>query len=182
MQGDDADNSSPRTRTEGREVVKRFLCAVLVTAVAYVIYDLVHQDFSSRYAFGFTAVGIWAFGVTTLLFVHLCRPKIRHRRRQASIALLFYFGTYVYLSSAGEYHFSQSGKIRYSFGLSVSDVSIWQPLFLHWEPFQNIYAQSTFRGSTLGYYYSPLIIIDRLWFHPTRTLITDQMVLETNAK
>ena len=182
MQGDGADNSSPRTRTDGRDVVKYFLYAVLAVAIACVVYDLIQQDYSSRYAFGFTAVGIWAFGLTALLVVHLCRPSIRHRKKQAAIAVFVYVGTYAYFTSAGQYYFSQSGKVRYSFGLSACDVSIWQPRFLDWQPFQNVYGQSTSRGSTLGYYYAPLIFIDRLWFHPTRTLIADKMPRDTEAK
>ncbi|MBL8818568.1 MAG: hypothetical protein JNL58_21245 [Planctomyces sp.] len=182
MRCDDAEHSSPRTPKDSRVVIKYFLYAVLGIAIAYVFYDLIQQDYSSRYAFGFTAVGIWAFGLTALLVVHLCRPSIRHRKKQAAIALFVYVGTYVYFTSAGQYDFSQSGKVRYSFGISASDVSIWQPRFLDWQTFQNVHGQSTSRGSTLGYYYAPLIFIDRLWFHPTRTVIAEKMPRDTDAK
>ncbi len=181
MQGDHAEGSSPYPRQD-RAVVRYLLSAMLVTVIVCVISDLIHHDYSSRYSFGFTAVGIWAFGVTALLFVQLCRPSNQHRKQLVAIALLVYVGSYVYFTSAGEYQLSQSGKIRYSSGHTVSDVSIWQPRFLHWQPFQDIYMQSTSRGSMLGYYYSPLIIIDRQWFHPTRTLIEDEIVPEADAK
>jgi len=182
MQLDDAARSEPNPRNDCRFILKCFVYAVLITTIAYVIYDLTQEDYSSRYAFGFTAIGIWAFGVTALLIGHLCRPSTRHRTKQTAILLFVYLGTYVYFTSGGEYEFSQSGKPRYSFGLSVSDVSIWHPRFLHWELFHNIQGKSTSRGSTLGYYYSPLIIIDRLWCHPTRQLFADEMPSEPDAK
>ncbi|MBL8815492.1 MAG: hypothetical protein JNL58_05650 [Planctomyces sp.] len=181
MHSNHAEGSSPQPRQD-RAVVRYLLSAMLVTVSVCVIFDLIHHDYSSCYAFGFTAVGIWAFGVTALQFVHLCRPSNQHRKQVFAIALHVYVGSYVYFTSAGEYQLRQSGKIRYSFGHPVSDVSIWQPRFLHWQPFQDIYMQSTSRGSMLGYYYSPLIIIDRQWFHATRTLIEDEIMPEADAK
>lgn len=182
MHVDKAACPKPNVRNNGRLTLKIAMRAVLVTAIAYVIYDLTQQDYSNRSAFGFTAIGIWAFGVTAFIVVHLCRPSTGHRMKKAAILLLVYLGAYVYFTSVGAYYFSQSGTARYSSGLSISNVSIWHPRFLYWAPFKNIFGQSTSRGSTLGYYYSPLIIVDRKWFHPTQQLIADDFASEAATK
>lgn len=81
--------------------------------------------------------------------------------------LLLYIASYVVLSAMGSYRWSQSGRLRYSFGLSVTDIEIWSPRGMTWEPFRNIYGADTTRGDLLGYLYSPLIALDRAWLHPT---------------
>ena len=82
--------------------------------------------------------------------------------------LLTYIGSYVALSAAGGYRASQSGRLRYSFGFSVTDVYHWQPAVGRWEPFRDISGRDTTRGDPLGYFYSPLIRLDRKWRHPSR--------------
>jgi hypothetical protein len=83
---------------------------------------------------------------------------------------LVYVGAYAALSAAGAWYWSQTGKLRYTSGLSVSDVERWHPAWARWEPFHNIYGQDTSRGNTAGYFFSPLIRLDRRWFHPDREL------------
>lgn len=81
-----------------------------------------------------------------------------------------YIGSYVALSAAGDYRASQTGKHRYPGGFSVTDVYHWQPRFMMWETFRNVGGEDTSRGDLLGYFYSPLIRIDRAWRHPSHHL------------
>lgn len=173
-------NSTPIGR--GRRAFRRALWIAVVVLVAHVIFDLCGQDYSSRYSFGFTAIGIWAFGVTASVVLASFFPAVRHRERMLSLVLVLYVGSYLSLTFTGGEYFSQSGQVRYSSGLSISDVLIWHPKYLHWEAFQNIQGQSTSRGTTLGYYYSPLIFIDRMWIHPTRQIFSEDQNGEERAK
>lgn len=182
MQTNGVADSKAELAKDGRPFAQRCVYALLLAVIVYVVYDLTQQDYTSRYAFGFTAVGIWTFGITGMLIGHLCLPSTRHRFKKTSLMLLAYVGSYTYMSAGGAYCFSQSGQIRYTSGLSVSDVSIWHPRFLYWEPFQDIQGNSAIRGSTLGYYYSPLMAIDRYWLHPTQHLMADGGAVATNAK
>jgi hypothetical protein len=63
--------------------------------------------------------------------------------------------------------------MRYDFGLSVSDVSIWHPAGVYWEPFVDVRGNETSRGTNLGYFYSPLIRLDRRFVHPTKQLFDE---------
>jgi hypothetical protein len=85
-------------------------------------------------------------------------------------AVALYIGSYAALSAAGQPVFSQTGHLRYSFGFAVSDVVIWDPPFAQWEPFHTIDGVDTSRGNFVGYLYSPLIRLDRRFWHPTRFL------------
>ena len=85
--------------------------------------------------------------------------------------VLLYLASYCCLSGLGEYRFSQSGSVRYTSGLSVSDVSMWHPKFLRWQRFTTVRGESTSQGNAFGCFYSPLIIIDRWLVHPTARLI-----------
>ena len=95
----------------------------------------------------------------------------RRKRRQVFLTLLvaalIYIGSYCCLSACGEFQFSQSGRVHYGFGLSVSDILIWQPKFLQWQCFTNTQGEESTRGNLLGYAYCPLIAIDRWLIHPT---------------
>ena len=53
------------------------------------------------------------------------------------------------------------GKDRYVTGLSMPTAVIWQPLIGYATPFQKDGA---------GWFYLPLIMIDRAWFHRTKYL------------
>lgn len=95
------------------------------------------------------------------------RKKFKRSLLALGALLILYVGSCICLSAAGEYRFSQTGKRRYTFGLSMTDVIHWYPKWLYWEPFRNVYDVDTIRGNFLGYVYSPLIRIDRAWFHPS---------------
>ena len=106
--------------------------------------------------------------------------KPRRRRRvvrvfvAATALAILYVGSYAILSVRGEYVWSQTGKLRYNFGLSVTDIVIWDPAAAHWEPFRDIHGNDTSRGELVGYFYSPLIRLDRKWWHPSHELFTDE--------
>ena len=100
--------------------------------------------------------------------------KIRRYSLAALGVVLFYVGSYCCLSASGGYCFGQSGRVRYGFGLSVSDISIWHPKFLYWQRFTNVRGAKTTHGNILGYVYCPLIALDRWLVHPTEQLIDPQ--------
>ncbi len=82
-----------------------------------------------------------------------------------TISMVAYVGSYVVMSAFGGWHASQSGKLRYDFGFSVTDVVRWQPAGAWWEPFRDVAGKDTSRGNVTGYLYSPLIRLDRRWIH-----------------
>jgi hypothetical protein len=93
-------------------------------------------------------------------------PKSRRTVLIAATAVLFcYVASYLCMSAAGQWTFSQTGMRRYSFGLSVSDIIRWQPAVAYWEPFHDIGGAQTSRGNLIGYLYSPLIRVDRAFVH-----------------
>jgi len=105
-------------------------------------------------------------------------PAVEPRRRKrwivrlviATCAMLVYIGSYVALSAVGDYRASQTGKLRYFGGLSVTDVYHWQPRFMWWEPFRDVSGKDTSRGDVLGWFFSPLIRVDRAWRYPSQYL------------
>jgi hypothetical protein len=96
------------------------------------------------------------------------------KRRQFVLAiaalLVAYIGSYICLAFRGQWYWSQNGEHRYTFGLAASDVERWFPAWAHWEPFRDVYGNSTSRGDLSGYFYSPLIRLDRKWFHHDRII------------
>ena len=93
------------------------------------------------------------------------RKRLIWRLVIAAGLVLAYVGSYVGLSVAGDYRASQTGMRRYVSGLSVTDVYHWMPRFMWWEPFRDVSGADTSRGDALGYFYSPLIRVDRAWRH-----------------
>jgi hypothetical protein len=95
------------------------------------------------------------------------------RRRnilQGAIVIALYVGSYLPLSATGDWYYSQTGDHRYGFGLAMSDIIRWQPRWASWEPFRDVEGHRTSRGNPLGYLYSPLIRLDRKWFHQDRDI------------
>jgi hypothetical protein len=82
-----------------------------------------------------------------------------------------YIGAYVELAANGGWYLSQTGKLRYHFGFSVSDVERWGPAWARWELIRNVSGEDTSRGNPQGYFFSPLIRLDRLWVHPDHELL-----------
>jgi len=100
-----------------------------------------------------------------------------NRRKRISIvmlsALAAYVVSYVILSLCGAYEFGQSGKMRYSFGLSVSDIEQWQPRFVHCRIFQQVDGTTTLQANPLGYVFAPAILLDQKLFHPTKWIFDE---------
>lgn len=98
-----------------------------------------------------------------------------------SFWLMVYVGIYIILTLQGGYYLNQSGKVRYrSIWLSVSDISTWNPKGCWYQAkFKNTKGVSVSRGNDLGYLFSPLIMIDRKYFHPTIILIKPKNPDET---
>lgn len=98
------------------------------------------------------------------------------------ILLAVYVGTYITLSCLGGYYFNQSGKIRYrSMGLSVTDISTWNPKGCRFQyRFKNIKGEYVSRGNDLGYLFAPLIMLDRRFVHPTQVLFEPEDPTETD--
>ena len=87
------------------------------------------------------------------------------------MALSLYVGSYVVLSEMGRYCYTQSGLVRFDWGLSADDLIMWRPRYIWYQDnFTNIYGKTTSRGDFGGYFYSPLIRLDRRFVHPTMSL------------
>ena len=78
-----------------------------------------------------------------------------------------YVTAYIGLSCTGGYVFTQSGEVRYAFGWSVSDIQLWQPRFLFCQRFRQIDGSWTIRANTLGYVFTPLVLLDQAFWHKT---------------
>lgn len=89
------------------------------------------------------------------------------------LILVGYIISYLPRRSRGSYGLTQAGELRYGFGLSVSDLEQWSPDGCWWQPsFRDVEGEMTSRGNGRGYFYSPLIALDRrLSFHD-RVLFT----------
>lgn len=86
--------------------------------------------------------------------------------------LLLYAASYLMLTLLGGWRFSQTGELRYGSGLSVSDIEEWHPKGLWWQGhFKDIYGNYVSRGDLLGYFYSPLIALDRRFWHRTKRFL-----------
>lgn len=100
---------------------------------------------------------------------HMTRKK---KALLSVVALpLIYCATYVALSAFGGHVFSQSGELRYDGGLSVSDIVVWQPYGCWYQhKLRRSSGEYGSRGNKLGYFFSPLIRIDREYMHPGKQL------------
>ena len=84
--------------------------------------------------------------------------------------IVLYVGSYTVLSWNGGWHWSQTGMMRYDFGFATTDVVRWRPARAYWEPFKDVSGEWTTRANLLGHFYSPLIRLDRHWFHPDQSI------------
>jgi hypothetical protein len=96
----------------------------------------------------------------------MCTPLKRGMMTFGALAAL-YLLTYIGLSCSGGYVLTQSGELRYSFGWSVSDIEQWQPRFLFCQRFRQIDGSRTIRANTLGYVFTPLVLLDQAVWHKT---------------
>ena len=100
------------------------------------------------------------------------RSKVARVCLCAAAFLLIYLVSYIPLSLAGGYYWSQTGDRRWNYGLAVSDIIVWEPAWCRYQwCFLNIKRERVSRGNSLGYFYSPLILLDRALFHPTTRIM-----------
>ena len=84
------------------------------------------------------------------------------------VFLFLYIGSYAIFSYFGSYLPTQSGTVRYDFGLAVTDVQQWQPKFIYGHLFRTIDEKLTYHGNTMGIVYAPLVILDQKYIHRTQ--------------
>lgn len=101
--------------------------------------------------------------------------------RIPSLLLIAYAGSYSLLSAMGNYQGSQSGEIRYEGAAAVTDLLLWQPKGTWYQShFLSVDGETIRRGNRLGYFYSPLIVLDQALFHKTMNVGDTQGRHETN--
>ena len=97
-------------------------------------------------------------------------PAATSAKRWLKIALsclLLYVVCYIILSFGGGYVWTQSGQVRYDFGLSVTDLEQWQPRYTFCQRFRLIDGSWTIRANFLGYVFAPLVLLDQTFVHKT---------------
>ena len=127
-------------------------------------------NFRSRWSDGYDFIGALAFAIVTVGIGSLICAREQQVRLFIGVVLIAtYLGSYVPLALAGEYGFSQSGRFRseHGHGLSATDIRIWSPKGVAWEPFVDIEGRQTHRATLLGWFFSPLMVAERHWIHPT---------------
>jgi hypothetical protein len=80
--------------------------------------------------------------------------------------LIMYIGSYATLSVSGGWVVSESGELRMPV-LAVADVFEWQPRYGDCQLFRWTGGNYGLRGDWLGYFYSPLILLDQRYIHRT---------------
>jgi peptidoglycan/LPS O-acetylase OafA/YrhL len=92
-----------------------------------------------------------------------------HKRgiKIVGVSIAAYLVVYVILSFCGGYVLTQSGQVRYGFGLSVSDLQQWQPRFTFCQRFRQVDGSWTLRANFLGYVFAPLVLLDQTCIHKT---------------
>lgn len=109
---------------------------------------------------------------------------INKKKLIACIAIIsvIYITSYIFLSLSGEYDISMTGKIRYSFGLALIDCQKWRPKYLIFYVYKDVSGQLAFGDYNIGgLIYSPLIILDRTFWHKT-IYYFDQEFKESDIK
>ena len=102
----------------------------------------------------------WIIGITALL-------------------LFAYAGSYSILSAMGDYRGYQSGKYRFNGTLAATDLMLWQPKGIWYQSdFEDIFGNTICRGNRLGYFYAPLIALDRALIHNSQLIFLNSH--ETN--
>lgn len=89
------------------------------------------------------------------------------RCHATATVLVLYVAVYAVLSLSGGYVFTQSGQVRYGFGLSVSDLQQWQPRGAFCQRFQTFDGSWILRADFLGYVFAPLVLLDQTLVHKT---------------
>lgn len=140
--------------------------------MSFVIKSIEISNLESRVFHTETKITKWDLPITGS---NKLKPGKRIKNSLLGIVICstVYVGIYCVLSYYGGYDYNQSGKLRYrSIGLAVSDISTWNPKGCRYQAkFKNTSGNDVSRGNVPGYFFSPLIKIDRNYFHPTESLI-----------
>ena len=89
----------------------------------------------------------------------------------SALLLIAYAGSYTIFSVMGDYRGYQSGKFRYNGTLAATDLMLWQPKGTWYQSnFEDIFGNTISRGNRLGYFYAPLITMDRALFHKSHEI------------
>lgn len=123
----------------------------------------------------FDVVGQLAFLTAIIHIVSQFWLTLRQRCVTTIAYLCLYVLTYAACSFAGDYHASRSGNHRWGngVGLAVVDETMWHAKGVFWQPFVTIRGQHTFHATALGYFYCPLIQLDRRFWHDTFNYFED---------
>ncbi len=114
----------------------------------------------------FELVGLCAFATLGLHVLWQWTFSWRRRCLTTVVYLGVYVLSYGVLSLAGDYHASLSGRHRWQgAGLAVVDQDIWHAKGVFWQPFVTMKGRQTTQATTLGRFYSPLVRIDRRFWH-----------------
>lgn len=85
-----------------------------------------------------------------------------------TVISVIYVISYIFLSLSGEYYISMTGEIRNSAGFALIDCQEWGPKFLAFDVYKDVSGRLALRGWNIGgLIYSPLIVIDRKFWHKT---------------
>ncbi len=123
----------------------------------------------------FDLSGYFAFGCIAAHLVLQFTLTSRWRCIATVVVLALYVSSYFVLSFQGKYHASRSGQHRWdSIGLAVIDQHLWHAKGVFWRPFRTVDGQDTYQATYLGYFYSPLIVMDRAVVHRTLPLFNGQ--------
>ena len=138
-----SNHDSTKTR-----IANRILWAAVGVGIAYLVYQLAQAEYHHMAALGFDYLGVWAFVFTVVCVLTSFRPKAKHRVVTLFALFVFYLGSYSTLSAFGDYHWSWSGRLRCSSGLSVTDV-------MHWSPY-GVYGRNTPRVTARNRHAGPV--------------------------
>lgn len=83
-----------------------------------------------------------------------------------------YVASYVPLSKRGGWVVSESGRVRIT--LAMADIFEWQPRYGLFHRMRAYGGGHLIRADFLGWFYSPLILIDQKWIHPTIAFIDSE--------
>lgn len=101
------------------------------------------------------------------------KKRVPLRKALIGVAVFFplYVGSYIPLSIKGGWVVSESGKTRIT--LAMADILEWQPRYGSFHRMRSYGGGSQVRADLLGWLYSPLILADQRWFHPTIPFIEE---------
>lgn len=116
----------------------------------------------------FDVAGLLAFVSLLSHFALQYRLPWKNRVITTLALIVLYLSSYSLLSFCGKYHASRSGTNRWNaVGLAVVDQDLWHARGVFWQPFVTIDGKHTYQATYLGFFYSPLICVDRMYVHKT---------------